>query len=510
MLNGKLSAIARARGYGWMVVAAAVTGVISPAVWGTPYASGVSVSGTTVNFTLNEPADSLQVSINGGAPVALDGSSSGIKTFSLSSPSDTFSITAKKTDGNGYAVANGSTVAAATNGLSQATAGSWFNLISSDANPLTNFNSPRGVTVGLNPNLSNFGTAYIANSAAGTTNGRSVGDGLYAVRADQTDAFGWGDSAQTGGLTFGNSTSSPFRIHAASDGNIYVSDFSDANGQVGRLNTILSSGELVLAGVGGPSAVPAGQNHGSTTAAYAEIAPGGGLTLYTLDEDLTTSNVTGSGSTTDKNSLWRYSIGTSTLPYSDMPTKVNKSNVLLPAATSDLDKGADGKFYLAQTRSAGKEAGLIVLSPDGDTLFDSLTATRTLLSDPAAADIYRNVQAIAVSPDQKYLAVMVNDSDVSVIPLVNGIPDLAQRLIVDTGPDITSGRDIAFDAADNIHYVSSGQGLYRVLSPGGDMETTLSFDGTNYTFTNGAVPEPGSLCVIGLGLVGMGLRRRRR
>jgi hypothetical protein len=94
---------------------------------------------------------------------------------------------------------------------------------------------------------------------------------------------------------------------------------------------------------------------------------------------------------------------------------------------------------------------------------------------------------IAISPDDKYLAGMLNFSQVVVLPLTNGIPDLANRLVVNTPTAINSGRDIAFDAADNIHYVSSGQAVYRVLAPGGHTLTTLSWDGTSYAFTNGTV-----------------------
>jgi hypothetical protein len=161
---------------------------------------------------------------------------------------------------------------------------------------------------------------------------------------------------------------------------------------------------------------------------------------------------------------------------------VNVSNVLVPAATSDMERGADGKFYLEQNRSAGNEPGVVVLNADGTTAFDSLTASRTLLGNPTAADILRNVQGMAISPDQKWMALMVNDSDVAVVPLVNGIPDIASRMVVDTGTDIISGRDIAFDAADNIHYVSSGQALYRVLAPGGESWATTAWNGTNYSF----------------------------
>src|SRR5204862_2694320 len=114
----------------------------------------------------------------------------------------------------------------------------------------------------------------------------------------------------------------------------------------------------------------------------------------------------------------------------------------------------------------------------------SLTASRTLLGNPTAPDIIRNVLGMDVSPDQKWLAALLNNSDFVVIPLVNGIPDLANRLLVDTGTDVNSGRDIAFDSADNVHYVSSGQGVYRVLAPGGANIATTSFNGSTYNFTD--------------------------
>jgi autotransporter-associated beta strand protein len=56
--------------------------------------------------------------------------------------------------------------------------------------------------------------------------------------------------------------------------------------------------------------------------------------------------------------------------------------------------------------------------------------------------------------------------------------------VMDTLPNVVSGRDIAFDAAGNIHYVSSGQGLYRVLSPGGTQSSTLAWNGTAYSFAS--------------------------
>ncbi|MFN7139640.1 MAG: hypothetical protein ACK4UN_09895 [Limisphaerales bacterium] len=118
--------------------------------------------------------------INNGPLQTLDGSSKGTKTFSLNAPTDTFEIVARKNDPIGYTIPVGTNVAATANGLSVATAAGGFNVISDDANLITRFNSPRGVCVSTHPGSPNFGVAYVANSGAGTTAGRTLGDGLYA------------------------------------------------------------------------------------------------------------------------------------------------------------------------------------------------------------------------------------------------------------------------------------------------------------------------------------------
>lgn len=500
----------------WALVFA-VSISVSTVVRATPYASGVTKSGTTVSFILNEPSDTLKYSINGGALQTLDGSTKGTKTFNLTSPSDKFSIVAEKNSAVGYTIPTGATVDPIFNTpgdyttlttLSQSSPQAGYAVISDDASLLSRYNSPRGVGVNRNPNTANFGTVYIANSAANSVGGRTLGDGLYAVRADESDAFGYGDTAQNPPLpdTFpafsGASSNSPYRVFVANDGQVYVADWADVNANAFMVSPDLTSATNLLDGFNGTTgtatgdgtSLPPTQNHGSVAALYVEGSlSGGNMVLYTLDEDLTSAHVSGvpADPQNDRNSLWKYTVGAGPAPYSAMPTKV--ASGLLGTITTggvlvDLDRGADGKFYMSEARTAGNEVGLIVTDPNGVTLFNSLEASRTLLNDPAAHDILTTLNQIAISPDQKYLAGMLNYSDVLILPLVNGIPDLTGRMVVNTAVHVNSGRDISFDAAGNIHYVSSGQGYYRALSPGGHTIATTAWDGTQYTFGVTAPP----------------------
>ncbi|MGI8967321.1 MAG: Calx-beta domain-containing protein, partial [Limisphaerales bacterium] len=142
-----------------------------------------------------------------------------------------------------------------------------------------------------------------------------------------------------------------------------------------------------------------------------------------------------------------------------------------------MDIGKDGKFFTSVNRSAGTDvASIKVFDTDGITLlWDSLSAG----GNP---DPLRQARAIQVSPDGKFLAIVHDDSHVSLLPLTNGIPDLGNLSTISIPPLTAFGRDLAWDAALNVYTVSSGQGLLRAYSLG---LTTTAITRNDITGTNG-------------------------
>jgi hypothetical protein len=499
-------------------VVSASAACLATAAQATPYASGVQVEGQTVNFFLNEPADSLRVSINNGASfLTLDGSTTGAKSFAVPSSNTPFSIVASKSAGPGYLQ------------------GAALRVVPDSVN--TRFNAPRGVAVNQNPNNAAFGRIYVSNANVGSlTTGitrSNLTRGFYLLNADGSSAVGQGDTARAGtfGPVFDASTAglSPFRVEVGPDNNLYAGDSggsTTANGGLYRFGPSVGAtdGEEVLFGRGYDSAATINNNqHGRITASPVVVpsATPGNLTLYAIDGDLNTPANT-------LNSLRQYTIGaTGSAAAPITPTLINTGASGDPAnpgffgnvanVTTDLARGKDGKYYMMQNRSVGNEAGLLVISSDGSSvLFNSLATTKALGADgdtvtAGTQDLLRQVRGEAISPDGSRIALIRDDNAIFIIPLIDGIPDLANRTLISGtaafGTATTLGRDIGFDAAGNLYAVSSGAGLLRILSPGGFSEATTSYDGSTLSFA--VVPEPAAAGLLA-GCAAAGLLRRGR
>ena len=514
----------------WLV---GVLSVLAPrAVQAVPYASRVVVnqpsqfralsalsatlpSAPTVSFVLNEPADLLGYRINGGPLTLLDGSTSGFKSFDLPSAETPFEIVAKRSEAVGYTMPAGGATDASATGLPLPVTTAGLRLVSDDANPLVMFNMARGVGVNTNPNSPNFGVAYVTNASNGATadGARLLNHGVYALNADGSDAFGWGDYFADTNFLFPGSSGGSLRVTVGPDGGVYVATPSPFSGVV-RLEGELFFGWPLLGPGGFSIPLPPGINHGRVSGVHVEGSPNDGtLILHTIDRHLTSSQF-GGAATDDFNSVWRYSLGFENQWSSIEPTKVNGAPVLPPAGSPDLARGSDGKFYLSNSLPSGAMPGLVVLDEQGEQIYNSLAASRDLLGDPNAADVLRNVMGIAISPDQKWLAALLRSGDVAMLPVVDGIPDLTGVMVVNTSlGTITGGGDVAFDAAGNLHLTAAGGAAgvgYRVISPGGTTYATTTWDGTTLGFSVSGVPEPATLSLAAIGfLAAIGVVRRR-
>ncbi len=427
----------------------------------TPYASAVSNNAGIVWFTLNEAADNVTVTLDGGASALdLGPLPKGTTNFNLGGAT-TYSIAVRKSAALGWS------------------------LISSDSNSLVQFNAPRGVAVNTLVHSPQFGRIYVANSASGTTtSGRTLADGIYILNPDHTDALGRGNTASTAGITFdtvggtGNpGANSPWRIEVGEDNRaLHLGLFHQHGGHLLH-GPGCDSGRP---GVGGhrlePTHVtePGAHDHWRLPIVRGSLAAGT-LTVWSTDGRY---NFPAGGS---MNRLMRWDVGAGPLPHSNAPALLANPMITSSAdVTTDSELAPDGKFFILQNRSVGNESGLFVVDTNGTTvLWASLATSRAISNSPTAVDILRVSRAVKVSPDGKRVAVIRDDMQTWVIPLTNGIPNLAARELVNTaGVTSTLGRDVAWDMAGNLYTVSSGNQLLRVFSPGGATVATTRSDGT--------------------------------
>jgi hypothetical protein len=474
----------------WCSAVMALTAMIPQETKAAPYATSLTNNSGVISFRLNEAANSVAV-IFTNLSGTLVTSNLGPKTLGLTVTNlfvpGNFTISVTNSANPGYVSGTVLQVSAdGTNGTATNT---------------LRFPTPRGVAVNKNPGSPYFGRIYVANATGGAAT-RAVGAGLYALNGDYSDAVGQGTNSRTAGIPdlALNNGNTPWRLEVGEDSQLYVSGFTTGRSNLYVVDPNLLTGTNVLAG--GNGRIP------SSVIAKGSLA-GGDLVLYAMDSDYTAT------SDNKLNHIIKYPIGAGPLPFSltqtnvtidtntlesitnivNLATNVDNLAVLnIAGVTVDLAAGPDGKFYPAQNRSDGFEGGVFVVDPavDGgpfnpvpDGLWDYVYDSRSdsIGNYGQTVDLLRQTRGVTISPDGQYMALIRDDNLIWVIKLVNGIPDLSTRKSLATSPNTTIGRDITFDAANNIYTVSSGQAVLRAYSPGYRSIAQTSSQGT-FTFTN--------------------------
>ena len=437
--------------------------LLSYSVKAAPYASGVTNNNGTIQFVMNEAGATVNVVFEDNTTNALGVLPKGAASFPLNGHTS-YQIICTKT-GNGTPA-----------------------LISSDTGAFNTWNSPRGVDVNKNAKLGHlFGRVYVGNSAVSTNRGW----GLYTLNADQSDsALGKGTNASTQSIWLNSAVTGtgnkdgPYRLTVAADNSVYVTDASTNGATVWQFGPDFEYTNQVLGAIGQNAGVTAGI-HGAPIGVFATGSTStGDLVVYTADPGMAVPPATTQlGENThvgDYNVLYRYDIGSGSLPWSSSPNfAVNIGLAGFPdSQILDLTVGNNGYIYGMFRRANLSDGNIQVWDSSGTRLFTSLQNN----TDPFAVGngAYAGVR---VSPDGKFIATMTIQNNIYVANLVNGIPDMNTIINIPNTPTTSNARGLAFDAADNIYAISSGQGLLRVYSLGVTSTTITSND---WTGTNGS------------------------
>jgi hypothetical protein len=459
---------------------------------GNPFASCLTVTNGSVQFYLNEGGGTVTVTYEDGSTNSvLNGQTTmaaGAYSFNLTDNSVThtsYAITCFKTG-----------------------TGTPFQ-ISSDTNPYDVWHLPHGVDANKNPkNGANFGRIYVGESIPGGTGATYKAQGIYMLSPDLGTnlAPGGGTNVLAGGMFTVGATNSPYRLTVGPDDNVYVADFSTPNATVFAFDPTFSSFTNVVLN-------PVGENQGLAAGTHGDISEvfitgslaTSNLSVYTFDPALPLSRnaalfyVDSGGDDVyhvgsegislpgSYNNVYEYNIGGGPLPWTNPPD--HGVNVGLPSfADSQIGSVTvepNGYIVVEFNRSNFSDGDVQVYDTNFNLLYSSLQFINGANFDAFNNGTGYGYAGVRVSPDGQYLLTVSSAENINVCYLVDGIPDTTSLIKIATSPTTSFSRGCAFDAADNIIYVSDGQGLLRYYSLGytSTCVTSNDYTGTNGTFS---------------------------
>jgi hypothetical protein len=458
------------------LAAAFTLAAIPSAAFAAPYASGITQSGQTISFFLNENASDVTIFREGNTPLAMGSLTKGLQSFTLDPGEAHYYIQVSNTAASGWA-------------------------LTSTDNTLNNFEAPRGVAINNNPSLGGapnpyFGRVYITNPRANSTAaGRTMTDGVWMLNADMSETNipgGTGPYLTGVGWATGAETASPFRLQVGADNSVYITDWSDTHSGLWQATPNLASATEILDSTG-RDASGLNATHGSISDVVV-VGSGANRVLYTSDEDFTSTGGT-------RGHVLRYDIGAST-SFTGAPSAIvyNDSADNIINFEDSLVRDKNGNIWLSQNRSAGTDkASLIQIDSTGAVIFNSLT-------DLGSPDPLRGIEGMAYDEAHDRLALVTTAQGSPRNGLIMIFDALTKQIVAQFQFGGTNNTDAAFDAAGNLYVGNRSSERVRVWSPGGD---SIYYSGWDGSFASGPVPEPASLALLSVSAIALLPRRRR-
>ncbi len=331
------------------------------------------------------------------------------------------------------------------------------------------FKEARGLVVDNNMESPYFGRVYVTESAGGAIQGyRTTTDGVFILDAALSDVTEQGNDGYKGNIDWSN-TSSPMRISVASDGTLFITDWSDAHSGVWMMDpanptaefeSVFAEGSRAASGLLTVNGVDV---HGSISSCWVE-GEGDSRKLYTFDEDYSNDVAV------NKFALLRYDIGKLENPWGNAPSAVVFDNAASLQQNGNSVIWPDGRngWWISQYRYTDNATipSLIHVNAEGKVDFNSGNTGLIGTSQRGA---------MALNCDGSLLAMGCGD-EVKIFTVEYGenAPSLTFKYsIAPALGDYASA--LAFDRADNVYLASGtsrGIAAWALPKDNNEFETT--------------------------------------